>query len=78
LKLKDDYKIKIEKLENIKAKLDECRSQIGIVSKLYLENQKAYMLMRTKIKQQKQKCEDILKECKVNELLKDISTLKYL
>lgn len=78
LKLKDDYKTKLEKLENIETELDNHRSQIGVFSKLYLKDQKAYMLMRTKIKQQKQKCEDILKECKVNELLKDISTLKYL
>ncbi|EFN69108.1 Structural maintenance of chromosomes protein 1A [Camponotus floridanus] len=69
LKIKDDYKTKIEILENIKTELDDHRSQIGIVSKLYLENQKAYMLIRTKIKQQKQKCEDILRECKLEGII---------
>lgn len=77
-KLKDDYKTNKEKLENMEAELVKCRSQIGIISESYLKDQMEYMIKQRKINQKQTKCEDILKECKVNELVKEISTSKYL
>lgn len=78
LELQNDYKTKNNYLEDVKKKLDQCRSRIGVISKLYLENQKAYMAIQSKIEQKKAKCETILKECKVSEFLKEIFTLKDL
>lgn len=73
LKLKNDYKINKEKLENIEAELVKCRSQIGIISESYLKDQMEYTIKQRNINQRQAKCEAILKECKVNELVKEKS-----
>lgn len=72
LHLKNERTIIEKNLEDVEEELVQCRSRIGIISKSYLESQKAYMAMWSKIEQKKAECDTILKECKVRQFLKYI------
>lgn len=65
-KLQEDRAIVKENLVNAENKIAQCKSQIDVISKLYLETQRMDIIVQRKIGQQKAECDNILKECKVN------------
>ncbi|XP_071629563.1 LOW QUALITY PROTEIN: structural maintenance of chromosomes protein 1A-like [Temnothorax longispinosus] len=76
-KLKDDYTNKKKDLENTEKKLAQYRSQVNVIGNLYLERQKALIVVQKKIEQKKVECNTIINECKIEDFIIPMSETSH-
>ncbi|XP_011645211.2 structural maintenance of chromosomes protein 1A-like [Pogonomyrmex barbatus] len=67
--LKDSYVKEKNNIENVEKKLAQYKLQIDVIGKLYLDNQKAHIAIRSKIEQKQIECNTILNECKIEDIV---------
>lgn len=76
--LRDYYTNMKENLTKMEKKIGELRSQVGIISKLFLQTQKTRVTIQREIEQKITQCNIILNECKVCKLLNETSLILFI
>ncbi|KAL0128334.1 hypothetical protein PUN28_003545 [Cardiocondyla obscurior] len=77
LELKRNYMVMKKDVENMEKELNDNTSRIDVLEKSYLECHKSYIALFEKIKEIRRKCNTILHECKIENLVIPMSETSY-